>query len=203
MKKLFLSLLLLSSTLKAYAGILDVQATGLAFHPSRLSESFLRANPMPRKLDKQAVWVITPGFVVGYDFRTPNKKKGKSTYAVFSHFRDCYDWPFTLIGGGRRYRFNISKRCTFDFNVVGVLISTKTKVCPIQWKGLDLACVYRIPNTHTRLVLAPYISVGLQYHFLNNVALGIGCVPLPWAPQMAISFSCTFPKSNGGVEDSR
>ena len=177
MKKLFLSLLLLSSTLKAYAGILDVHVTGLVFHPSKSTESDLRANPMPRKLDKQAMWVITPGFVVGYDFRAPNKKKGKSTYAVFSHFRDCYDWPFTLIGGGRRYRFNISKRCTFDFNVVGVLISTETKVCPMHWKGLDLACVYQIPNTHTRLILAPYISVGLQYHFLNNVKSSKLCCP--------------------------
>ena len=178
----------------AEAAILDVNITGIVFHPFEIRAADLARNPMPRSLDAKSVWVITPGLLLGYDCRNTNNTQGSSVYSIIGYFQDCYDWPFVLMGSGMRYRFVWARKWAFDGNLLGVFITTQQKACPIKREGLDIACVYRLPNTHTRLILSPYLSVGIQYQLLDNMALGASCICFTHGLQTSLSVSYCFAK---------
>ena len=190
-KQLIFCLPLLLSFSKAYAGILDVNAVGVTFHPFEVKPE--RIPRMPRRLDKKARCVVTPGFVVGYDFRAPDKKRGKSLYVMTSYSRDCFDWPFFLLGCGMRYRFNFLTRYTFDVNVLGTFVSTKRKLCE-DW---DYPFRFRIPDTRTKLMLVPVIAMGLQCQVSKTETIGVVCVFNVHAFVTSISFSHTFSRRKG------
>ena len=148
--------------------------------------------------------MVTPGFVVGYDFRAPDKKRGRSIYAMISYNRDCFDWSFVILGGGMRYRYDFSKRYTFRFNLLGAIVFTKQKdLCINVWPPLN-PFQNRLPFTeHTRFIFAPATSIGLQYQLSNTEALGLDFGLSVYAFVLSVTFSHVFPKRKGVVQVSK
>ena len=201
-RKFIVCLLLLLNVSKAHAGILDINVVGGTFHPHTVESR--RVAIMPRRLDKRAKWVITPGLLVGYDFRASDKKRGKSLYAVLGYNRDCYDWPFYTLGCGIRYRYDFSKRYTFRCNVLGAIVFTKQNgLCEDIWPPLN-PFENKLPfMEHTRLVLLPYISMGLHYQLSDTEALGLECIFSVYTWICSVVFSHVFPKRKGDAQVSR
>ena len=202
LRKLIFCLPLLLNASKVHAGILDVNVIGGTFHPHTVERR--KIPMMPRRLDKRAKWVVTPGFSVGYDFRAPDKKRGKSIYAMISYNRDCFDWPFVILGYGMRYRYDFSKRYTFRFNLLGAIVFTKQKeLCIDIWPPLN-PFENRLPFTeHTRFIFAPATSIGLQYQLSNTEALGLDCGLSVYAFVLSVTFSHVLPKRKGVVQVSK
>ena len=191
LRKPIFRLALLLNASKVHAGILDVNAAGLTLHLHTVKPE--KIPMMPRRLDKRAKWVVAPGFVVGYDFRAPDKKRGKSLYAMFSYSRDCLDWPSSTLGCGMRYRFNFLTRYTFDVNVLGIFMTTKQNFL----EGFYYPFRFRIPDTHTKLMLIPIIVAGLQCQVSKTETIGVVCTYTVYSIITSINFSHTFSRRKG------
>ena len=84
---------------------------GLSYH--LVGEGYREA---PRKLDDKAAWVFSPGIGLTVDFREQPTQSGLAPLAMTGYFQDCDDRPFFFVGGGGRYRYELSPNWLFDLN---------------------------------------------------------------------------------------
>ena len=89
----------------------ELDFCGLSYH--LVGEGYREA---PRKLDDKAAWVFSPGIGLTVDFREQPTQSGLAPLAMTGYFQDCDDRPFFFVGGGGRYRYELSPNWLFDLN---------------------------------------------------------------------------------------
>lgn len=152
LSKLMLLTLLIAGSSVFAKGTLQFYILGLAFHP-QVDASKSGAH-FKRKMDEYGMFVWTPGFAVGYDFREKLSGSSWSLSTFAGGLKECQDLPVYLVGIGPRYRYHFTPKFSADFDI-------------------HLTLVHRTyPLNEVVVGVIPAPSVGFNYHF-DNLTIGL------------------------------
>jgi len=131
----------------------------------------------PNKIDSNAVFVLNPGLLLGFDTRKDTKTDGLSFITKGGFLQDCANKTVFVLGGGGRYRHLISDKFSFDIN--GYLMGANAVTNFSQKQTLCTSNPFTGQTCQTvggsdkrEFVVLPLINFGLNYHLKSGKTVG-------------------------------
>ncbi len=153
-----------------FAHQINMNITGISYHIGNYSYP-----NAPRGLDKNGIFILNPGIGLGWDFRSIKRTNGFSLISQAIYFRDCGNRGVAMLGGGTRYRYFFNNQFSGDINLLVTLSAWET------WKA----------NKYKYSIL-PFILLGANYHFKNDITLGTNFTLMPNTPNFNGAFWILF-----------
>ena len=130
----------------------------------------------PNKIDDDAVWVLNPGVILGYDFRESVDDEGGSFLIKGGFLQDCGDQTALLAAAGGRYRKKTTNQTSIDLNGYIVVANAEDQFDSNPPPGLPV----QLQNQRSReTTVLPIANLGFNYHLKSQKTLGFTLSYIP------------------------